>query len=143
MLEARVTERFRGQHLRDVLSVRLTGEDRALALDYTVDREALDRLEREWFGRLVLMTDRHDGTTAEIIGARRRLRRQRRRALRGARRDPPRDARAPGRVRPDPRHAPTRNARPASRLPHRRPRNPDLVVGIYATPTATVGRSTA
>ena len=34
-----------------------------------MDREALDRLEREWFGRLVLMTDRHDWTTAEIIGA--------------------------------------------------------------------------
>ena len=69
VIEAQVTERLRGQHLRDVLSVRLTGEDRALALDYTVDREALDRLEREWFGRLVLMTDQHDWTTAEIIGA--------------------------------------------------------------------------
>ncbi len=38
-----MAEGLRGQHLRDVLSVRLSGEDRALALDYTVDREALDQ----------------------------------------------------------------------------------------------------
>ncbi len=64
-------------------------------------------------------------------------------ALRGAGEHSPRDARAPGRVRPDPRHAPTRNARPAPRPPHRRPRDPDRVVGIYTTPTATVGPPTA
>lgn len=68
-IAAQVAERLRGQHLRDVLTVRLRGRGRALTLDYTVDRPALDRLEREWFGRLVLMTDQHDWTTAEIIGA--------------------------------------------------------------------------
>ena len=68
-IEAQVAERLRGQHLREVLTVRLRGRGRALTLDYTVDRAALDRLEREWFGRLVLMTDQHDWTTAEIIGA--------------------------------------------------------------------------
>ena len=68
-IEAQVAERLRGQHLRDVLTVRLRGRGRALTLAYTVDRAALDRLEREWFGRLVLMTDQHDWTTAEIIGA--------------------------------------------------------------------------
>jgi len=68
-IAAQVAERLRGQYLRDVLRVRLRGRGRALTLDYTVDRPALDRLEREWFGRLVLMTDQHAWTTAEIIGA--------------------------------------------------------------------------
>ena len=68
-LEAQIAERLRGQHLREVLTVTLRGRGRALTLDYTVDRAALDRLEREWFGRLVLMTDQHEWTTAEIIGA--------------------------------------------------------------------------
>ena len=68
-LEAQIAERLRGQHLRELLAVTLRGRGRALTLDYTVDRAALDRLERDWFGRLVLMTDQHEWTTAEIIGA--------------------------------------------------------------------------
>ena len=68
-IEAQIAARLRGQHLREVLAVTLRGRGRALTLDYTVDHAALDRLEREWFGRLVLMTDQHDWTTAEIIGA--------------------------------------------------------------------------
>jgi transposase len=68
-LEAQIAERLRGQHLRELLTVTLRGRGRALTLDYTVDRAGLDRLERDWFGRLVLMTDQHDWTTAEIIGA--------------------------------------------------------------------------
>ena len=68
-IEAQMAERLRGQHLREILDVRLAGKGRALTLTYTVDRAALDRLEREWFGRLVLMTDQHAWTTAEIIGA--------------------------------------------------------------------------
>ena len=68
-LEAQVAERLRGQHLRDVLAVQLVGTGRTLTLTYTVDHSALDRLEREWFGRLVLMTDQHDWSTPEIIGA--------------------------------------------------------------------------
>ena len=68
-IEAQVTERLRGQHLRELLDVRLDGSGKTLTLAYTVDHAALDRLEREWFGRLVLMTDQHEWTTAEIIGA--------------------------------------------------------------------------
>lgn len=68
-LEAQIAARLRGQHLRELLTVTLRGRGRALTLDYTVDHSMLDRLEREWFGRLVLMTDQHDWTTAEIIGA--------------------------------------------------------------------------
>ena len=49
--------------------MQLHGTDRALTLTYTVDQAALDRLEREWLGRLVLMTDQHTWSTAEIIGA--------------------------------------------------------------------------
>ena len=68
-IEAQVAQRLRGQHLREILDVRVSGRDKTLTLAYTVDHVALDRLEREWFGRLVLMTDQHDWTTAEIIGA--------------------------------------------------------------------------
>jgi len=68
-LEAEIAARLRGQHLRDVLSVQLVGTGRTLTLTYTIDHAALDRLEREWLGRLVLMTDQHAWSTAEIIGA--------------------------------------------------------------------------
>ena len=68
-LEAQVAARLRGQHLRDVLSVQLDGTGSTLSLTYTVDHAALDRLETEWLGRLVLMTDQHAWSTAEIIGA--------------------------------------------------------------------------
>jgi len=68
-IEAQVAARLRGQHLREMLDVRVGGRGKALTLRYTVDHAALDRLEREWFGRLVLMTDQHDWTTAEIIKA--------------------------------------------------------------------------
>ena len=68
-LEAEIAARLRGQHLREVLTVRLDGTEHALTLTYTVDHAALDRLEREWLGRLVLMTDQHTWSTAEIIGA--------------------------------------------------------------------------
>ena len=68
-LEAEIAARLRGQHLREVLAVQLVGTGRTLTLTYTVDHAALDRLEREWLGRLVLMTDQHAWSTAEIIGA--------------------------------------------------------------------------
>jgi transposase len=68
-IEAQVAERLRGQHLRELLDVQLAGHEKTLTLAYTVNHAALDRLEREWFGRLVLMTDQHEWTTAEIIGA--------------------------------------------------------------------------
>ena len=68
-LEAVIAERLRGQHLREIITVRLRGEGRALTLEFAVDTAGLDRLEREWFGRLVLMTDQHDWSTADIIRA--------------------------------------------------------------------------
>ena len=68
-IEAHVAQRLRGQHLREILDVRVHGRDKTLTLTYTVDHAALDHLEREWLGRLVLMTDQHDWTTAEIIRA--------------------------------------------------------------------------
>ena len=52
-----------------MLSVHLVGTGRTLTLTYTVDHAALDRFEREWLGRLVLMTDQHAWSTADIIGA--------------------------------------------------------------------------
>ena len=68
-LEAVITERLRSQHLREILTWRLRGEGHRLTLDFAVHIAALDRLEREWFGRLVLMTDQHDWSTADILRA--------------------------------------------------------------------------
>jgi transposase len=68
-IEVRIDERLRGQHLHEILHVRLRGRGRALTLRYTIDHAALERLEREWFGRLVLMTDQHEWSTADIIQA--------------------------------------------------------------------------
>ena len=68
-LEAEIAACLRGQHLRAILAVQLVGTGRSLTLTYTIEHAALDRLEHEWLGRLVLMTDQHAWSTAEIIGA--------------------------------------------------------------------------
>lgn len=57
------------QHLNEVLRFELTGDDPHLALSYHFDRDALNALAQNTFGRVVLMTDRHEWTTAEIIRA--------------------------------------------------------------------------
>jgi hypothetical protein len=64
---ARGKQRRSRATLEAVLDERLEGSGRALTLTYTVDRTVLDRLQREWFGRLVLMTDQHEWSTADII----------------------------------------------------------------------------
>jgi transposase len=55
------------QHLGEVLRFQLTGEDPHLSLTHEFDQSAFDTLARDTFGRVVLMTDRHDWSTAEII----------------------------------------------------------------------------
>jgi len=55
------------QHLSEVLRFNLSGTGRALTLTYEFDQDALDALARDWLGRLVLVTDRDDWSTAEII----------------------------------------------------------------------------
>jgi transposase len=55
------------QHLGEVLHFKLVGEDPHLSLTYAFDQSAFDTLARETFGRVVLMTDRHAWSTAEII----------------------------------------------------------------------------
>jgi len=65
-----IEARMRGrQHLREVLKVDLTQAKDRLAVSYTFDHDALDALEHDILGRIVLITDRHDWTTAEIIRA--------------------------------------------------------------------------
>jgi transposase len=69
-IERDIETRLMGrQFLRKVLRVELVGKGRKLALHYTVDEAALDQLRRDWLGRLVLVTDRDDWSTAEIISA--------------------------------------------------------------------------
>jgi transposase len=55
------------QHLSEVLRFQLTGEDPRLTLTCQFDQSAFDALARDTFGRVVLMTDRHDWSTADII----------------------------------------------------------------------------
>jgi len=57
------------QHLSALLRFKLTGQDPHLALTYEFDQAAFDALARDTFGRIVLMTDRHDWSTAQIIRA--------------------------------------------------------------------------
>lgn len=65
-----IETRLRGrQHLRKVLHVKLEQSQDKLSLSYQFDQAALETLEREWLGRIVLMTDRDDWSTAEIIRA--------------------------------------------------------------------------
>jgi transposase len=62
--------RLRGrQHLRKVLHVELEERQNKLSLSYHFDQAALETLEREWLGRIVLVSDRDDWSTAEIIRA--------------------------------------------------------------------------
>ena len=65
-----IEARLRGrQHLREVLKVDLSEAKGRLVISYTFDHHALDTLDRDTLGRIVLITDRHDWTTAEIIRA--------------------------------------------------------------------------
>lgn len=57
------------QFLGNVLRFQLTGESPNLALSYSFDQDAFDALARDRLGRVVLITDRHDWSTAEIISA--------------------------------------------------------------------------
>ncbi len=69
-IERDIDNRLNGrQHLRHVLKYQLAGEDPKLTLTYQFDPQALERLTSETLGRLVLITDRKEWTTAEIIRA--------------------------------------------------------------------------
>jgi transposase len=69
-IERDIETRLKGrQHLRRVLKVRLDGVDKKLILSYEIDQAALDDLHRDWLGRLVLVTDRAEWSTAQIIAA--------------------------------------------------------------------------
>jgi transposase len=69
-IERDIETRLMGrQHLRKLLRVELTGSARKLNLTYHVDEAALEELRTNWLGRLVLMTNRHDWSTAEIVQA--------------------------------------------------------------------------
>lgn len=57
------------QHLRKVLRVELSGSGRQLQLAHHFDQAAFDELDRDWLGRLVLVTDRTDWSTPDIIRA--------------------------------------------------------------------------
>ena len=57
------------QHLTEVLHFHLTGDDPKLTLAFEFDQKAFDALACDKLGRLVLITDQHEWSTAEIIDA--------------------------------------------------------------------------
>jgi len=66
-----IEARLRGrQHLRKVLKIELSSlAGGRLALSYAFDEAALVALDRDSLGRIVLISDRHDWPTADIIRA--------------------------------------------------------------------------
>lgn len=66
--QKQIDELLRGQHLRRVLHIEYhperKGKDR---LEYWVDQDALRHLEREVFGKRIIVTDRDDWSTEEIM----------------------------------------------------------------------------
>jgi len=65
-----IDARLRGrQHLSQVLKVKLSRTNDHLEVSYVFDQDAFTALHDSVLGRLVLMTDRHAWTTAEIISA--------------------------------------------------------------------------
>jgi transposase len=63
-----IENRLQGrQHLRKVLRFELAGDDPKLSLTYAFDQQAFDALAEQHLGRVVLITDRHDWSTEEII----------------------------------------------------------------------------
>ena len=68
-LERRVAEVLRGQHLRRLLRVDIVEEQGRWRLATWVDADEYRRLTAERFGLRIVMTDREDLTTAEIITA--------------------------------------------------------------------------
>lgn len=68
-LEAYVATLTRAQHVKQIINVTITGTDDKPALDYHVDQHVIDELVKTRFGRSLLLTDRHDWTDEQIIGA--------------------------------------------------------------------------
>jgi len=68
-LERRVTELLRGQHMRRMLQIEILQEQGRWRLAMSVNATEYQRLTEEQFGLRVLMSDRDDLSTAELIGA--------------------------------------------------------------------------
>jgi transposase len=68
-LERRVAELLRGQHMRRVLQIEILQEGGRWRLAMAVNAAEYQRLTEEQFGLRVLMSDRDDLSTADLIGA--------------------------------------------------------------------------
>ncbi len=67
-LQKRIASLTSGQYVRDVLRVEFdperSGRER---LTWSIDQDAVERLDLDVFGKRILMTDQHDWTSEEII----------------------------------------------------------------------------
>ena len=65
-----IETRLKGrQHLSQVIQFKLAGDDPKLTLTYDFDQKAFDALAENSLGRIILITDRENWSTAEIIRA--------------------------------------------------------------------------
>jgi len=70
VIEKRIEAALRGQFLRRILRVELAAlSPGRFGMKVLEDEEAKRRLAEELFGRRILMTDRHEWTSAEIVAA--------------------------------------------------------------------------
>jgi transposase len=67
-LEQKITKIVQGKKINDLISWSLEGDEGSYKLNYLVDQEKVKVLEDK-FGVRILMTDRHDWSTEEIIKA--------------------------------------------------------------------------
>jgi transposase len=68
-LEERVGEITSPRWVARVVEVKLSGEEGSLKLSYRTDQAQLRRLERELFGKTLLVTDRDDWSDEEVVSA--------------------------------------------------------------------------
>jgi transposase len=68
-LDEKVAEILAPRWVARVLEVELEGDEAALGLRYSTNRAELRRLERELFGKTLLVTDRDDWSDEEIVSA--------------------------------------------------------------------------
>lgn len=66
--QKKIDELFRGQHLREILRIEYHPErEGSNRLEYRVDQKAIDHLKTEVFGKRIIVTDRDDWSTEEIM----------------------------------------------------------------------------
>ena len=68
-LQERVEQLIKGQYVDEILTCRISKKRKRFHLDYEVDHQAYETLKEQRLGRRLLVTNRSDWSTAQIIRA--------------------------------------------------------------------------